>query len=107
MSDTKDFNLGYYGKEKTPLIVFDRVGRVDVFCGIHTKMHCIILVLPSRFFAKADSRGNYVIKDVPPGTYRLKAWQERMPPLIKEIVVPADGDVKVDFVLGLSELPKL
>jgi plastocyanin len=106
MSENKEFNLGLYGKEKIPLIVFDKVGRVDVFCSIHTKMHCIILVLPSRFFAMADARGNYVIKGVPPGTYRLKAWQERMPALVKEITVPPDGDVKMDFVLGLSELPR-
>jgi plastocyanin len=107
MSDTKDFNLGLYGKEKTPVIIFDKVGRVDVFCGIHTKMHCIILVLPSPFFALADSHGRYAIKGVPPGTYRLKAWQERMPAQVKDVVVPADGEVRVDFVLGLSDLPKL
>ena len=106
MADTKDFNLGLYGKEKTPTIVFDKVGRVDVFCSIHTKMHCIILVLPSPFFAMADARGNYVIKGVPPGTYRVKAWQERVPALVKEVIVPAEGDVRADFVLGLSELPK-
>ena len=105
MSDKKEFNLGLYGKEKTPLIVFDQVGRVDVFCSIHTKMHCIILVLPSAYFSMADARGRYVIKDVPAGTYRIKAWQERMPPLVKEVVVPAEGEVKLDFVLGLSELP--
>lgn len=105
MSEKKEFNLGLYGKEKIPMIVFDQVGRVDVFCSIHTKMHCIILVLPSSYFAMADVRGRYVIKNVPAGTYRLKAWQERMPPLVKEVVVPADGEVKMDFVLGLSELP--
>ena len=105
MADTKEFNLGLYGKEKTPVIVFDKVGRVDVFCGIHTKMHCIVLVLPSPFFAMADARGRYVIRGVPPGTYRLKAWQERMPAQVKEIVVPAEGEVRMDFVLGLSDLP--
>ena len=106
MSDTKDFNLGLYGKEKTPLIVFDKIGRVDVFCGIHTKMHCIILVLPSPYFAMADNHGRYTIKSIPAGTYRLKAWQERMPSQVKEVVVPAEGEVRVDFVLGLADLPK-
>jgi plastocyanin len=106
MAETKDFNLGLYGKEKTPVIVFDKVGRVDVFCSIHTKMHCIILVLPNPFFAMSDARGNYVIKDVPAGTYRLKAWQERMPAMVREVTVPAEGEVRVDFVLGLADLPQ-
>ena len=33
--------------------------------------------------------------------------EERMPPMTKEITVPAEGEMKVDFVMGLSELPKL
>lgn len=106
MSETKEFDLGLYGRERTPVIVFDKVGRVDVFCGIHTSMHCIILVLPNPYFAMADARGRYVIKDVPAGTYRLKAWQERVPSQVKEVTVPADGEVTVDFVLGFSDLPK-
>lgn len=106
MSETKEFDLGLYGRERTPLIVFDQVGRVDVFCGIHTSMHCIILVLPNPYFTMADARGRYVIKDVPAGTYRLKAWQERVPSQVKEVTVPADGEVTVDFMLGFSELPK-
>lgn len=106
MSETEEFNLGLYGKEKTPMIVFDKVGRVDVFCSIHTKMHCIILVLPNPYFALADARGNYTIRDVPAGTYRLKAWHERMPALVREVTVPADGEVDVNFVLGLTDLPK-
>jgi|UniRef100_UPI0040498928 plastocyanin len=105
MSETKDFNLGLY-KDKTdnaPAVLFDRLGRVDVFCGIHSKMHCIILVMPSRFFAVADARGNFRIENIPPGTYRLKAWHERLPARVTEVTVPETGEVKVDFVLSLGE----
>src|SRR3954463_12263114 len=56
MSDVKEFNLGYYKKEQVPELQFDRVGRVDVFCAIHSKMHCIILVLPNPYFATADEK---------------------------------------------------
>jgi plastocyanin len=106
MSEPKDFDLGYYKKEKTPEIVFDKVGRVDVFCAIHTKMHCIILVVPNSYFTTADLKGRYVIENVPAGTYKLRAWHERLPGQTKEVVVPAEGEVRVDFALGLSELPK-
>jgi plastocyanin len=106
MSDAKPFDLGYYKKDKVPEITFDRPGQVDVYCAIHTKMHCIILVLPNRFYAKADEKGRYVIKDVPAGTYKLRAWHERLPGQVQEIVVPEQGDVKVDITLGLAALPK-
>jgi plastocyanin len=106
MSDAKQFDLGFYKKEKVPELKFDQVGRVDVFCAIHTKMHCIILVVPNSFFTLADAKGRFVLKDIPPGTYRLRAWHERLPSLVREVVVPAAGEVTVDFKLGLGELPK-
>ena len=107
MSDAKEFDLGLYHQEKVPILTFDKVGRVDVFCAIHSQMHCIIMVLPNPYFAKADARQRFVIKDVPAGTYKLKAWHERLPSQTKEVVVPATGEVRIDFVLGLGELPKL
>src|SRR5688572_1692705 len=106
MSDAKEFDLDYYKKEKVPEVRFDRVGRVDVFCAIHPKMHCIILVVPNPFFAVADDKGRFVIKNVPAGTYKVRGWHERMPSQTREIVVPEVGDVKIDFALGLGELPK-
>ncbi len=106
-SPVKRFDLNFYKKEKVPEVTFDQVGRVDVFCAIHSKMHCIVLVLPNAFFARADAKGRFVIKDVPPGTYQLRAWHERFPKgQVREIVVPADGEVRVDFTLGVGDLPK-
>jgi plastocyanin len=106
MSDAKEFDLGYYKKERVPEVRFDRAGRVDVFCAIHTKMHCIILVVPNPFFAMADEKGRFVIKHVPAGTYKVRAWHERLPSQTKEIAVPAEGEVKVEFALGVGQLPK-
>lgn len=106
MSDAKEFDLGYYKKDKVPEVRFDRVGRVDVFCAIHPKMHCIILVLPNPFFAAADDKGRFAIRNLPAGKYRVRAWHERIPSQLKELVVPADGEVKVDFTLGFGALPK-
>ena len=106
MTETQDFNLGFYKKEKVPEVHFDRLGRVDIFCAIHTNMHCIILVLPNPYFAMADAHRRFVIKNVPAGNYRLKVWHERVPAQVREITVPANGEVKIDFVLGLAELPK-
>ncbi len=107
MTETQDFNLGFYKKEKVPEVQFDRLGRVDVFCAIHTNMHCIILVLPNPYFAVADNRRRFVIRNVPAGTYRLRAWHERLPSQTKDVVVPAQGEVTVNFALGVAELPKL
>jgi plastocyanin len=106
MSEAKQFDLGYYKKEKTPEIVFERAGVVDVFCAIHTRMHCVVVVTPNRFFAKADDRGHFTISAVPAGTYKLKAWHERLPAKTVDVVVPAEGEVKLALTLSLGDLPK-
>jgi plastocyanin len=107
MSQTKSFDLGLYSADQpAKRIVFDHPGQVDVFCAIHTKMHCIVLVLENPFFSLADAQGRFVIRNVPAGTYKLRAWHERVPGQVKEITVPADGEVHLDFTLGLGELPK-
>jgi plastocyanin len=107
MSDAKQFDLGLYkGNPPDKRVKFDKPGRVDVFCSIHTSMNCIVLVLENPYFATTDGSGNYKITDVPPGKYKLKAWHERLPADEQEITVPTNGEVKVNFVLGIKKLPK-
>jgi len=92
-SDANRFDLDLYKKgdpaKKSP--PFDKPGEVDVFCSIHARMSCIILVLENPYFAKTDGRGRYTITNVPPGHYTLVAWQERLPNDTKEIIVPETG----------------
>lgn len=107
MSDAKSFDLGLYkGDPKQKAVTFDQPGRVDVFCSIHANMHCIVLVLENPYFASTDAAGHYSITNVPPGTYKLKAWHERLPADEKTIVVPTNGEVRVDFTLTIKNLPK-
>jgi len=107
VSETRPFDLGLYkGNPTEKAVPFDKPGRVDVFCSIHSHMHCVVLVLENPYFAVTDSRNRYAIAHVPPGAYTLKAWHERLPPEVKDITVPEHGDVKVDFTLGINNLPK-
>ena len=107
VSEPRPFDLLLYkGNPPEKAVPFDKPGRVDVFCSIHSHMHCIVLVLENACFATTDARNRYTIGHVPPGTYRLKAWHERLPPQVKEVTVPEKGEVKVDFVLGINNLPK-
>jgi plastocyanin len=106
-SEAKSFDLGLYkGDQKEKAQTFDKPGRVDVFCSIHANMHCVVLVLENPYFAATDKSGNYSITNIPPGTYKLKAWHERLPADEREITVPTNGEVKADFVLGIKNLPK-
>jgi len=106
-SDAKQFDLGLYKSGDSKSVTFEKPGRVDVFCSIHSTMSCIVLVMDNPHFATADEKGRYSITNVPPGTYKLKAWHERLPMQEKVITIPAEGELKVDFTMGITGLPKL
>lgn len=107
LSDVKQFDLGLY-KNNPPekRVLFDKAGRVDVFCSIHANMHCVVLVLENPYFAVTDDRGRFAITNVPAGTYQLKAWHERLPAQVRPITVSKDGEVRADFTLSVTNLPK-
>jgi plastocyanin len=106
-SDAKKFDLDLYkGNPPNKCVVFDKPGKVDVYCSIHANMHCVVLVMENPYFAMTDADGHYTITNVPPGTYKLKAWHERLPADEREITVPASGATNADFVLTIKNLPK-
>lgn len=105
-SEAKQFDLGLYKGNEAKPVTFDKTGEVDVFCSIHANMTCVVLVLQNPFFAVSDDHGAYSIANVPPGTYHLKAWHERLPVQTSEVTVSTNGEVKVDFTLGITGLPK-
>jgi len=107
MAETKPFDLGLYDSEQPPKrVVFDKPGQADVFCSIHTKMHCIVLVLTNPYFVLADEKGRFTLPNVPAGTYQVRAWHERVPGQTITVTVPAEGEVEANFTLGLATLPK-
>lgn len=106
MSETKPFDLDLYKAPTVKSVTFDKPGRVDVFCSIHSRMSCIVLVLENPHHTTADRSGHYSITNIPPGTYQLKAWHERVPAQTKQVTVPEQGEAKVDFELGITNLPK-
>jgi plastocyanin len=106
ISDAKPFDLGLYKHPEVKRVTFDKPGRVDAFCSIHKAMNCVILVLENPYFDATDERGRYSITNVPPGSYKLKAWHERLPSQSRDITVPETGEVRADFTLGITNLPK-
>lgn len=77
LSDTRSFNIGRRPQGESVPVSFDKAGEVRVFCDIHSNMSAYILVLETPYFVKPNSQGAYSIKDVPAGSYRVKAWHPR------------------------------
>jgi plastocyanin len=105
-SEGNKFDLGLYKAPKIEKVKFEKPGRVDVFCSIHSRMSCIVLVLENPFFAATDDKGRFKIPNVPSGVYKLKAWHERLPSQSVQVTIPETGEIKVDFTLGIKGLAK-
>lgn len=70
---------------------------IPVKCNVHPWMKGYIAVLKHPYFAVSDKNGNFEIKDLPPGTYTITAWQEKMPPQTQKVTVSAGEAKTLDF----------
>lgn len=76
-SPIKSFNIGKVRKNVDKVISFESVGHIQVFCDIHAFMSAIISIVDTPYFTKCDKEGNFSIKNVPPGRYKLIGWHSR------------------------------
>ena len=70
------FDLGLYRKGPGKTQKFDTPGVVNIYCNVHPNMSAVVHVMPTPYFAWADASGKYSI-EVPPGKYRVVAWNEQ------------------------------
>jgi hypothetical protein len=69
---------------------------IPVKCNIHPWMHGYFVVVKGPY-ATTDDSGSYTIKNVPPGTYTVTAWQEDLGTQTAKVTVAAGQAAKADF----------
>lgn len=93
-----DFDLGTWTKGGTKNRLFDKLGEADILCNVHPEMEAYVIVLQNPYFGLTNEQGVYEIKNVPAGSYKLKTWNDKLKPQLKDVLVPESGSVTVDFV---------
>ncbi|HVB79660.1 MAG TPA: carboxypeptidase regulatory-like domain-containing protein [Candidatus Binataceae bacterium] len=73
---------------------------IAVSCDAHNWMHGWWFVAGNPYYAVTDASGGFTIKDVPPGTYTLKVWQEKLGTRTRKVTVEPDKTVTVDFAMA-------
>ena len=76
LSTGNSFDLGLYRRGAGKSEKFDSPGLVNVYCNVHPNMSSVIHVMATPFYVFSDPAGKYALTDVPPGKYRLVAWNE-------------------------------
>lgn len=94
------FNLGTYGSGIVREVTFDKTGAVALLCNVHAEMSAFIIVLQNPYFELTGRDGIFTIKDVPPGTYTLKTWHQKLKEKKQEVTVIECDSVAVDFKLS-------
>ncbi len=97
--DGEAYNLGTFKPNEERTHTFDQEGAYTQLCSIHPEMLGYIFVAPSPYAAAVDAKGRYVIKDVPPGTYKLAIWNSHLKAPDKSVTVQAAKTSPADFVL--------
>ena len=93
----KDFNLGQYDTGIVKRIKFDKVGVTHLACNIHAEMSAFIIACQNPYFATTDKKGYFEIPDVPPGTWKLTFFHEKIKTVTIDVTVDAGKQADVEF----------
>jgi plastocyanin len=93
------FNLGTYDVGASKPVTFDKTCEVPLLCNVHAEMSAFVVVIDNPYFGVTAKDGSFTINNVPPGTYKLKTWHEKLRSEEQEVKVEGGKTVEADFEL--------
>lgn len=97
------FNLGTYPPEEVKQVTFENAGVVPLGCNVHTEMSAYLVVLSHPYFASTEKKTqSAVIRNVPPGKYKVSFFHEKLKPKELEVTVEAGKEAVLEFT-GLQK----
>jgi len=86
------FDLGLYRRGAGKDHKFETPGVVNVYCNVHPNMSAVVHVMTTPYYGFTDVNGNYSF-DIPPGKYRVTAWNEQGGSASSDVEIKNDGAV--------------
>jgi len=71
---------------------------IPVRCNVHPWLHSYIAVFKHPYFVVTGKGGSFDLKNLPPGTYTLEAWHEKLGKATQQVTIGANESKSVDFV---------
>jgi hypothetical protein len=72
------FNIGLPERGSMVKKTLTKTGLMELNCDCHPWMQGYIYVFDHPYAAVSDESGKFVIENIPPGTYNVKAWHEAL-----------------------------
>ena len=103
-SPAKSFEIKLYTGKSPSQIQFDKAGVVTLGCNIHDWMIGYVVVVPTPYFGRSDASGMVRLRDLPPGSYELRAWhpQQRAVPAAQPLALDAGSVARTVFTLDVA-----
>jgi plastocyanin len=94
------FNMAQPKFKKTLDVKIEKPEAIEVKCDVHGWMQGWLVAAPTPYVAVTDNSGNFKLTDVPPGTYTVEVWHEKLGKNTQKVTVKAKEDAKVSFDLA-------
>ena len=94
--NNRPFNFGQVPSTPAVTRTFDKpeIG-VPFRCDVHSWMNAYAGVVAHPFFAVTKDDGSFEIKGLPPGTYTIELWHERLGTQTQSVTVEAQAPAKI------------
>jgi hypothetical protein len=66
-------------------------------CDVHGWMNAYVGVLDHPYFATTDKDGKFELKSLPPGTYTIEAWHEKLGTATQSVTLGPKDSKEVNF----------
>jgi uncharacterized membrane protein/plastocyanin len=100
-NNNETFNVAMPNKNDRITKVFEKPEIfVQTKCSVHPWMSAYIAVMDHPFFSITNDKGEFSIKNLPPGHYTLELWHEVFGTQTKEIDVSENGKVDLEFAFS-------
>jgi plastocyanin len=97
----KEFNIGQPVKGLKTQRTFDAVEVMVPFkCDVHKWMNSYAGVLDHPFFAVSGADGSFTIDGVPPGSYTVEVWHEKLGTKEMNVTVAEGATADANFTLA-------
>lgn len=100
--ENDEFNFGQQSKTPPVTRTFDEpeIG-LSFRCDVHGWMRAYANVVTHPFFAVTKEDGTFEIKGLPPGTYTIEAWHERLGAQTQQVTI-SDGAPRVEAAFSFK-----
>lgn len=98
--DNEKYDLGNWIGGESREYTFKSLGVYTQLCKLHPSMIGYVVVLQNPYFTHVESDGSFRIRNLPPGKYKVKAWQARGEGGPIEVVVAAGAKAQADIPIA-------